>query len=66
MQLNETDLVLQVADDGHALPEAGADGPGLRGMHERALLIGGRLNIEANPGRGLRIELTVPTGHLGG
>jgi signal transduction histidine kinase len=35
-------------------------------MHERALLIGGLLNIQANPGRGLRIELTVPTGHLGG
>ncbi|HEY2878420.1 sensor histidine kinase [Nocardioides sp.] len=66
MQSDETELVLQIADDGDALPDAGADGPGLRGMRERALLIGGLLNIEANPGRGLRVALTVPTGHLGG
>jgi two-component system, NarL family, sensor histidine kinase UhpB len=66
LQSNEIELVLQVVDDGDALPEAGADGPGLRGMRERALLIGGLLNVGANPGRGLRVELTVPTGHLGG
>jgi two-component system sensor histidine kinase UhpB len=66
MRANENELVLQIADDGDALPEAGADGPGLRGMRERALLIGGMLNLEANPGRGLRVELRVPTGHLGG
>lgn len=65
MQSSETELVLQIADDGEALREAGPDGPGLRGMHERALLIGGLLNIEANPGRGLRVKLTVPVGHLG-
>ena len=40
--------MLQVADDGYALPEAGVDGPGLRGMHERALLIGAVLTIQAN------------------
>jgi two-component system, NarL family, sensor histidine kinase UhpB len=66
MRLNETDLVLQVADDGYALPEAGHDGPGLRGMHERALLIGGVLNIQANPPHGRRIELSIPTDHLRG
>lgn len=66
MQSNETELVLQIADDGDALPEGGADGPGLRGMRERALMIGGLLNIGANPGRGLRVALTVPIGHLGG
>lgn len=66
MRCNQTHFVLEVADDGSALPEAGADGSGLRGMRERALLIGGLLNIQANPPHGRRIELTIPTGHLGG
>lgn len=65
LRLDETDLVLQVTDDGYAPPEAGADGTGLRGMHERALLIGGRLHIQANLPRGLRLELAIPAGHLG-
>jgi two-component system, NarL family, sensor histidine kinase UhpB len=64
--VNETDLMLQVADDGYGLPEAGVDGPGLRGMHERALMIGGLLSIQANSPHGRRIELTVPTRLLGG
>jgi two-component system, NarL family, sensor histidine kinase UhpB len=64
--VNETHLMLQVADDGYGLPEAGVDGPGLRGMHERALLIGGLLSIQANSPHGRRIELTVPTRLLGG
>jgi signal transduction histidine kinase len=33
---------------------------GLLGMQERAGLIGGSLRIEARPGRGTRVELTVP------
>jgi two-component system, NarL family, sensor histidine kinase UhpB len=65
MNADQNELVLQIADNGDALLEAGADGPGLRGMRERALLIGGLLNIEANPGHGVRVELRVPTGHLG-
>jgi two-component system, NarL family, sensor histidine kinase UhpB len=66
VEVTETDLVLQVADDGYELPEAGTEGPGLRGMHERALLIGGLLHIQENPPHGRRIELTIPTGHLDG
>jgi two-component system, NarL family, sensor histidine kinase UhpB len=66
VRINETDLILQVTDDGHALPEVAVDGPGLRGMHERALLIGGLLNIQANSPHGRRIELTIPVGVLGG
>jgi two-component system sensor histidine kinase UhpB len=66
IRLDPTDLVLQVADNGYRPSEAGADGPGLRGMRERALLIGGRLSLQANPPHGLRIELTVPADYLGG
>jgi two-component system, NarL family, sensor histidine kinase UhpB len=66
VRVDETDFVLQVADDGLALPEAGDDGAGLRGMHERALLIGGLLNIQANSPHGRRIDLTIPVDLLGG
>jgi two-component system, NarL family, sensor histidine kinase UhpB len=66
MRCNDSELALEVADDGQALPEAGAEGHGLRGMHERAQLIGGLLDIAANAPHGVRIALTIPTGHLGG
>ncbi|MEW9553961.1 histidine kinase [Nonomuraea sp. NPDC050783] len=51
-------LVLRVADDG----EGGArqDGAGIRGMRERALLIGARLSIDSPPGRGTRVSLVIP------
>jgi signal transduction histidine kinase len=35
-------------------------------MHERALLIGGLLNIQANSPHGRRIDLTIPVDLLGG
>jgi two-component system sensor histidine kinase UhpB len=38
-------LTLRVSDDGTGLPAAASEGPGIRGMRERALLIGGRLHI---------------------
>jgi two-component system sensor histidine kinase UhpB len=66
VRLNEDDLALHITDDGHAPPGAPADGAGLRGMRERALMIGALLNIEASRPNGLRIELTIPTAHLGG
>jgi two-component system sensor histidine kinase UhpB len=38
-------LTLRVTDNGAGLPAAAPEGPGIRGMRERALLIGGRLHI---------------------
>ncbi len=64
MRFDGTDLVLQVTDDGDLLPEVGTDGSGLRGMRERALMIGALLSIEVIPSQGLRIELTIPSDHL--
>ncbi len=66
VRLNEDDLALHITDDGHAPPGAPADGAGLRGMRERALMIGALLSIQASRPHGLRIELTIPTAHLGG
>ena len=52
-------LTLEVTDDGQGLTGADGEGQGIRGMRERALLIGGRLRIESSP-EGLRVTLAVP------
>ncbi|MCG6894001.1 MAG: PAS domain S-box protein [Desulfobacteraceae bacterium] len=56
-------LLLTVTDDGRGfslsdLPES--EGLGVAGMRERAALIGGRLRVDSSPGKGTRVELTVP------
>jgi two-component system sensor histidine kinase UhpB len=51
--------VLVVGDDGRGF-DPGAGGAGLRGMRERALLIGGALEIESRSGGGTRVRLAVP------
>ncbi|MEZ3181635.1 sensor histidine kinase [Streptomyces pimonensis] len=58
-------VVLEVADDGRGIGAA-HEGAGLRGMRERALLIGATLDITSSggtsaPPAGTRIRLTVPT-----
>ena len=55
--------VLRVRDDGRGfkgVPRAnGRAHLGLSGMRERALLVGGRLNVFSEPGQGTTIELTM-------
>ena len=55
-------VVLRIVDDGrgfeHGTPPAGHGG--LRGMRERAVLIGGRLTIEQPPRGGVEVRLEVP------
>jgi two-component system, NarL family, sensor histidine kinase UhpB len=53
------DVVLTVADDGRGIP-AGADGTGLRGMRERASLVGGHLEVRRRDGGGTVVTLRVP------
>ncbi|NUV51892.1 sensor histidine kinase [Streptomyces coelicolor] len=57
-------VVLEVADDGRGIGAA-REGAGLRGMRERALLIGATLDVRSPDevsaaGTGTRIRLTVP------
>ena len=54
---------LQVSDNGSgfAFAEEGK-GLGLSGMRERALLVGGTLEIDSSPGRGTIVKLEVPVG----
>ncbi len=60
-------LVLEVADDGRGFNPAQIvsdrrSGVGLRGMRERAALIGAGFSIESTVGSGTRIKLTIPIG----
>jgi two-component system sensor histidine kinase UhpB len=57
-------VVLSVSDDGHGMPEAAASNGhgGLRGMRERALLVGGALAIKPGRTGGVEVRLEVPAG----
>ncbi len=60
--LLETDghLTLRISDDGCGLDPAAVDTErhlGIRGMRERAEMMGGRLEIDSTPGRGTTIRL---------
>lgn len=55
------ELELRVSDDGEGFDPATAhDGLGMAGMRERALLVGGRLEVESHAGLGTRVRLIVP------
>lgn len=61
----ETDVALLIEDDGVGfavaeIPLRQLMGMGLIGMRERAALLDGQLMIEAEPGRGTVIRVTVP------
>jgi two-component system, NarL family, sensor histidine kinase UhpB len=54
-------VVLTVADDGIGLPRsARGDWTGVRGMRERALLIGAELVVRAAAPRGTEVRLRIP------
>jgi two-component system sensor histidine kinase UhpB len=54
-------VTLIVADDGHGLGPGGESASGIRGMRERALLVGGRLRIADRPEKGVEVRLDVPS-----
>ena len=54
-------LVLTVRDHGHGLPNGHMAGTGMRGMRERATLVGGKLTVtNPSPTRGCEVRLEVP------
>jgi two-component system, NarL family, sensor histidine kinase UhpB len=63
LEPRDTRVRLQVADNGRgfAFAEEGK-GLGLDGMRERALLVGGALEIDSRPGKGTTVTLEVPAG----
>jgi two-component system sensor histidine kinase UhpB len=61
LELRERENVvrLRVSDDGRGLRADDEEGAGIRGMRERALLIGAAFRIESAPGRGVTVQLDV-------
>ena len=55
-------LELRVRDDGQGLRGAPAAGGGVRGMRERALLVGAELNIAERAEGGVEVALDIPIG----
>lgn len=54
-------LRLRIEDDGCGMaPGLATRGLGLMGATERAAAVGGELRVQSEPGRGVRLELTVP------
>jgi two-component system sensor histidine kinase UhpB len=61
LQRSDGQVVLTVRDDGRGLaPGALASSQGIRGMRERAMLIGARLTIAGPPDGGTEVRLSIP------
>lgn len=58
-------VLLRIRDDGKGIGDA-PEGAGIRGMRERALLIGARLALSGGPSGGTEVALSVPIRHGGG
>lgn len=59
MHARDGGLVMTVSDQGHGVPADRSPGAGMRGMRERAALIGAGLEIGAGDAGGCRVTLTV-------
>ena len=56
-------MLLQVHDDGRGFDTGAAarrNSFGLLGMQERAMALGGALEVESAPGQGTRVRVTIP------
>lgn len=60
LQAGHQSLVLRVVDDGHGM-NSGGSGGGLRGMRERAVMVGAALAIKPAADGGVEVRLEVPT-----
>jgi signal transduction histidine kinase len=70
LERRENDVLLIIEDDGVGFltgtvsrAKRGGKGLGLRGMSERATLIGGSIEIESVPGKGTSIFVRIPVRH---
>jgi two-component system sensor histidine kinase UhpB len=62
LEVEERAVSIRIADDGRGLGGAEA-GNGVRGMRERALLLGGALRVDDREAGGVEVKLSVPRGN---
>jgi two-component system sensor histidine kinase UhpB len=60
LQMSEDRLTLSVRDDGRGMRDGGPEGGGMRGMRERASLVGGTLRVMSAPRAGTEVHLEIP------
>ncbi|MFG2825715.1 sensor histidine kinase [Kitasatospora sp. NPDC048365] len=56
----DTELLVEIVDDGRGAADGGSTGFGLIGMRERAALLGGRLSAGPRPEGGFRVAAHLP------
>jgi signal transduction histidine kinase len=59
-------ILLSVLDDGSGFDPQRARGLGILGMEERVRHLGGKFEIDSQPGRGTKIDITLPLASLNG
>ncbi len=69
LRMEKNHIILEVSDQGRGFEPPPLNGPhatekqehiGLRGMRERAVLVGGTLTVESRPGEGTQVRVEVP------
>jgi PAS domain S-box-containing protein len=65
LRAEEDDLVVEVTDDGRGFDPGAVPGVGSRSMRERAMGIGGKVEIESVSGQGTRVRLRAPVPQKG-
>ena len=65
LRAKEDDLVVEVTDDGRGFAPGVIPGLGSRSMRERAMGIGGEVEIESVAGQGTRVCLRAPVPRKG-
>ena len=65
-EIEENVVELKIIDDGDGFdPDDDPSGFGLRGMRERAALVGGVIELQSKPGEGTTVKVTIPAEHRG-
>ena len=65
LKVEGSDLVAEISDDGRGFELEAVPGVGLSSMQERATVVGGKLEVESEVGRGTRVRLRVPVPQIG-
>ena len=63
MMPERDDVVMTISDNGNGFPvgvTVGSTSYGLRGMGQRAKLLGGKIRFDSTPGVGLSVTVTLP------